>query len=120
MSVGLGLARLVVIVFGLFLFAAGAAVIAVARGEAIVSGLWLMIVGSVFVVATLVERIRYRSDAVDREGEPPGPGGGEPLGTRLEPRFQRTDEIFTDPTSGHLMRVWMDPSSGERRYVAEG
>jgi hypothetical protein len=31
-----------------------------------------------------------------------------------------TSEVFIDPTSGHRMRVVVDPASGERRYVAEG
>jgi hypothetical protein len=38
----------------------------------------------------------------------------------MEPRFQRTSEVFVDPTSGRRMRVWIDPGSGERRYRAEG
>ncbi|MFI5262314.1 MAG: hypothetical protein ACHQZR_07165 [Candidatus Limnocylindrales bacterium] len=31
-------------------------------------------------------------------------------------RFERTDEVFTDPTSGQLTRVWYDPVSGARDY----
>jgi hypothetical protein len=31
-------------------------------------------------------------------------------------RFQRTDEVFTDPTTGQLTRVWYDPGSGARDY----
>jgi len=38
---------------------------------------------------------------------------------QLEPRFRRTDERFVDPTSGHTMRVYVDPRTGERRYLAE-
>jgi hypothetical protein len=37
----------------------------------------------------------------------------------MEPRFQRTDELFADPTTSHVMRVWLDPATGERRYRAE-
>jgi hypothetical protein len=37
----------------------------------------------------------------------------------MEPRFQRTDERFIDPTTHREMRVWIDPNSGERRYRAE-
>ncbi len=82
------------------------------------SGLWATIVGIVLIVAAIIERSRYRSDEADRTAEPPGPGGGEPPGTRLDPRFTPTDEIFEDPTSGRQMRVWLDRASGERRYVA--
>ena len=31
-------------------------------------------------------------------------------------RFQRTDEVFTDPTTGQLTRVWYDQASGRRDY----
>jgi hypothetical protein len=29
---------------------------------------------------------------------------------------QPTDEVFTDPATGQTMRVWYDPSTGEREY----
>ena len=35
---------------------------------------------------------------------------------RREPRFQRTDEAFHDPSSGTVTRVHVDPNTGERRY----
>jgi hypothetical protein len=38
----------------------------------------------------------------------------------MEPRFRRTDEFFEDPTSRRRMRVWLDATTGERRYRAEG
>ena len=75
--------------------------------------------GLVLIVAALIERMRYRSVAADRTGDPAGRAGGEPPGTRLEPRFRRTDEVFADPTSGQRMRVWLDPANGDRRYVPE-
>ncbi len=34
--------------------------------------------------------------------------------------WQRTDEVFRDPSSGRLMRVWLDPIDGTRHYVPEG
>ena len=33
--------------------------------------------------------------------------------------WQRTDEVFRDPSSGRLMRVWVDPTDGIRHYVPE-
>ena len=75
--------------------------------------------GLAHIVGALVERVRYLSDATDRDRTPTGPAGGEPPGTPLESRFRRTDEVFVDPTSGQRTRVWIDPSSGERRYVSE-
>ncbi|WP_040949489.1 hypothetical protein [Gorillibacterium massiliense] len=32
------------------------------------------------------------------------------------PGFQRTDEIFIDPTTGIRQQVWFNPYSGERFY----
>jgi hypothetical protein len=33
--------------------------------------------------------------------------------------WQRTDEVFVDPTTNRRMRVWLDPVDGARHYVAE-
>ena len=115
----LGAARLLAIALGLTLLVAGLATIALGGGAASITGLWLVLIGGAFVVGTLIERVRYRSDSVDRAGAPTGRGGGEPPDASLEPRFRRSDEVFADPTSGLRMRVWIDPTSGERRYVAE-
>jgi hypothetical protein len=81
-------------------------------------GVWATIVGAAILIALVIERNRYRSDAADRSFERIGPGGGEPAGT-LEPRFRPTLETFVDPTSNQRMRVYLDARSGERRYVAE-
>ncbi|MDQ6724647.1 MAG: hypothetical protein M3066_00490 [Actinomycetota bacterium] len=34
--------------------------------------------------------------------------------------WRRTDEVFRDPSSGRLMRVWLDPADGSRHYVPDG
>ncbi len=73
--------------------------------------------GGVIIVAVVLERTRYRSEAAERMGLDPGPGGGEDR--TVDPRFRPTAEVFLDPTSGRLMRVWVDAGTGERRYVAE-
>jgi hypothetical protein len=92
---------------------------AVALGGSLsTGGLWVTILGAVVLVAVVLERQRYRSDEADRTFEPIGPGGGEP-GGQMEPRFRPTDERFVDPTTGHRMRVYVDPRTGERRYLAE-
>jgi hypothetical protein len=33
--------------------------------------------------------------------------------------WQRTDEVFRDPTTRRLMRVWVAPRDGSRHYVPE-
>jgi hypothetical protein len=69
------------------------------------------------LLAALIERIRYRSLAADGVGETHGPGGGE--FDVPGPPFSPTDERFVDPTTGVRMRVFVDPRTGDRRYVAE-
>jgi hypothetical protein len=80
-------------------------------------GAWLIIGGAILLVAVLIETGRYRSQQAERSKLAPGPGGGET--GPLEPRFQATAEVFVDPTSNRSMRVYVDASTGERRYVAE-
>jgi hypothetical protein len=119
MTPGFAGARLLVLLLGALCLIAGLAMLAFAGIGLTVLGIWAVVVGIALIVGALIERVRYRSEIADREGAPAGPGGGEPLDAPLEPRFQRTDEVFVDPTSGRRMRVWMDPRSGERRYRAE-
>ena len=33
--------------------------------------------------------------------------------------WDRTDEVFRDPSTGRVMRVWLDPVDGTRHYVPE-
>jgi hypothetical protein len=65
--------------------------------------LWVAVMGGVLIAAAIFEVGRYRAGA---------------SGDDLE-RFQRTDEVFVDPTTGVKTRVWFDPRSGERRYEPE-
>jgi hypothetical protein len=111
------LIRGLVLVAGLLLTVLGFGLIAVGA-EAALSGLWLVVMGGVLLIAGVLERTRYRSEAAERAMDPAGPGGGETAG-EVEPRFRPTDEVFVDPTSQRRMRVLLDVRSGERRYVAE-
>lgn len=38
---------------------------------------------------------------------------------RPEPGWRPTPERFVDPTTGRLMRVWVEPAGGARHYVAD-
>ncbi|MFL5779552.1 MAG: hypothetical protein ACJ761_11515 [Chloroflexota bacterium] len=96
---------------------AGGLVAAVAGGLGPVVALWLVGNGLFLVVVVLFERRRYRSEAADRRSA--AFAGDEPAGSD-EPRFRPTDEVFIDPTTQRRMRVLLDASTGERRYVAEG
>ena len=81
------------------------------------AGLWAAVAGGVVLVAVVLERARYRSEAAEGSTAEAGPGGGEPT-VPVAP-FHPTAEVFIDPTTGHRLRVYLDPASGERRYHAE-
>lgn len=111
--------RAALVVVGVVLMLAGIGVIAALPGGGALAGLQLVGFGAVLIVAVALERQRYRSSAAERSNAPTGPGGGEPVGAALESRFRPTTELFIDPTTGKKMRVLIDPTSGERRYIAE-
>ena len=110
--------RAVVLVVGVG-FMLGGLGLTLVDSSSVPPGLWLLVVGAVLTIVPLIERNRYRSAAAERDDLKPGPGGGETSETPLEPRFVPTTERFVDPTSGHAMRVLVDPRTGERRYVSE-
>jgi hypothetical protein len=110
--------RLFLVIIGAILLIGGLA--GIAAGPAVApTGVWAVIVGLVLIVGAIIERVRYRSDEAERTAAPHGPGGGEPADQPIDPRFRPTDERFEDPTTRQRMRVWADPTSGERRYVAD-
>jgi len=108
--------RLALVAIGAVLFIAGLALVA-GRDP---GGLSWVLTGGFLILVTVLERRRYRSEASERTNAAPGPGGGETAETPLETRFRPTAEVFDDPTTGHRMRVLVDPATGERRYLAEG
>lgn len=63
----------------------------------------LLIIAAVAVITAVAEPIY-------------GSAKGRPSGGS----WRATDERFVDPETGKLVTVWFDPSSGERRYVADG
>jgi hypothetical protein len=48
-----------------------------------------------------------------------GFGPDRPYQGRGEDGFVRTEELFIDPASGRMTRVYEDPTTGRRRYVVE-
>ncbi|MEP6681212.1 MAG: hypothetical protein ABJB65_07000 [Chloroflexota bacterium] len=76
--------------------------LAIAIGQ-VLGGAWTLLVGLAGVVAVLYEQRRY--------------GAERPLD--VDARFQPTDEVFVDPSTGRRMRVHIDPQTGERRYLPE-
>jgi hypothetical protein len=114
---GADLTRLLVLGGGLILTVIGLSLLGTGQGGG--AGLYPLFFGLALVVAAVIERVRYRSEEAERSTAAPGPGGGEPAGAELDPRFRATDERFIDPTTGVHMRVWLDPIRGERRYRVE-
>ena len=114
---GVTVIRVLAGAFGVLLMFAGIATAASPGG--IIAALPVFLGGAAIVVGVSIERMRYRSDTLDRDFPSVGPGGGEPPSEGVEPRFRPTEEVFVDPTTARRMRVLLDPSTGERRYVAE-
>jgi hypothetical protein len=108
--------RVVAFALGVVIFLGGLVAIS-AGGAAAISGVEAVVIGTVMMVASLIQRSGYRSEAAERSHAAPGRGGGED--GLIEPRFAPTTEVFVDPTSHVLMRVYEDPRTGERRYRAE-
>ena len=118
MTTGVSMVRVAMGVIGAIMLLGGLALVASGSPAVFVGALWLIPSGVVLLIVALLEVGRYRSQAAERGGSTAtGPGGGET--GPLETRFQRTDEVFVDPTTGVTMRVYMDAATGERRYVAE-
>lgn len=108
------------VVVGFLLMLVGLGIIAAVPAVGAWAGLQLVGFGAFLVVIVAIERHRYRSESAEHTNAPAGAGGGEPAGAQLESRFRPTAELFIDPTTGQRMRVLIDPSNGERRYIAEG
>ena len=82
---------------GVLVLAGGAALWA-ATGNPVI-----FIIGALAAVTSIVERTY-----------------GAPTRARPHAALRPTDERFVDPETGHLVTVWFDPITGERRYVADG
>jgi hypothetical protein len=89
--------RVLIFCFGGLMFLGG--LVAVSAGApAALSGIWSIAIGSVAMIAAVVQRGRYRSQAAERSHSDPGPGGGET--GFIEQRFLPSNEIFVDPATG--------------------
>jgi hypothetical protein len=90
--------RSAVIAVGALCFVGG--LIALATGlcpPAFVFVFW----GAILLLGTIYERFRYKPI----KSATPGAG------------WTRTDERFIDDETGQPVTVWLDPASGERKYV---
>jgi len=94
-------ARTLILALGALLLFGGTLLTVLTGG----GGIGLMIFGALMMTSVAIER-RY-----GRPGTPP----------RLEHSdWQLTNEKFIDDETGQALEVWMDPLTGERRYVPMG
>lgn len=92
--------RAVVLGIGFAGFLAGLVALAMhAFPPAAIFGFW----GALVVIGTIYERYRYKSPEAGR----PGPG------------WIVTSERFIDDETGKAVTVYLDPRTGERKYVTE-
>ena len=89
-------ARIAVLVLGGVLVGAGLLILPDG------AGLGPLLLGLVILLTSLFEG-RYRR--IDSAG---APAGGD---------WQPTGETFRDEESGHWVKVWFNPGTGERRYI---
>jgi uncharacterized membrane protein HdeD (DUF308 family) len=87
----------------------------VIAGACLAAGLWALIAGAfpatfvlvfwgaIILLSTIFERLRYKKIMA----QAPGPG------------WERTTERFIDDETGKPVTVYLEPLSGERRYVQE-
>jgi hypothetical protein len=117
----LGASRIIILFFSALSIVGGALLAVQFAGDGgVITGVILIVVGAGGVGAVVFERMRYKSDAEERSQVPSTmTAGGDPAGTRLPPSFRPTEERFVDPATGISMRVWYEPSSGERRYLPD-
>lgn len=67
--------------------------------HAYAASLYLLITGLVLTAGIMFERWRYAGTSKHGNG-----------------RWQKTDESFKDPVSGHSVEVYYNPQTGERHY----
>lgn len=65
----------------------------------------LIVLAVLFMVMVVIPFIRLLRDKRMRHPRPP----------HFE-EYERTDEVFTDPTTGLRQRVWFNAKTGERYY----
>jgi hypothetical protein len=89
--------RSILIAIGALAFLCGAVALYAGVDAAWVGVFW----GAIVVLSLVFERVRYKP--IERSA----PGSG----------WTKTQERFIDDKTGEAVTVWVDPSSGERKYV---
>ena len=67
---GIGIARLIVLVSGALLAIGGLLLIFLPGFGGSVAGIYMVLLGGALIVGALIERMRYRSEALDRSAPP--------------------------------------------------
>ena len=85
-------------------------------GANLVSALFLFVPGAVMIAAVFLERMRYRSLHAEQTGDGARAGRRRDRSARTAGSGPPTSGSWTR-RPGSPMQVWIDPSSGDRRYV---
>ena len=81
----------------------GGAVCLAAVADSAPLALWMIAAGLILLIGTLYEKVIYKPL------EPAAPGAG----------WERTGERFIDDKTGRPVTVYIEPRTGERKYVSE-
>lgn len=94
------LLRIILVIYALLIIIGGVTLLHYVRGTwwYILVTAYILINASVLFYGALFERKRYIQKSNTKEG------------------WQKTNERFTDPSTGKLMEVHYNPKTGERRY----
>lgn len=71
----------------------------------------------VYGAPTRAEARAVLDDLPPLPGTAKGRRGGHGQSAEVAPHWVATDEVFRDPVSRVVMRVWLDPTDGRRHYV---
>jgi hypothetical protein len=72
--------RALAFVLGLLMFLGGVATVSLGGPEGL-TGAWVILVGSAFMIGAVLQRSRYRPEVTERSNVDPGPGGARRAGS---------------------------------------
>ncbi len=108
---GLGILRGIMLALGGVALVGGLLLVLAGGTDGVASGIWLIVTGSVVLLAVVFERTR--TEASTRSGlRASRPGRRRGAGLAAGAAVPAPDEVFVDPTSRRRMRVWLDRSGG--------
>jgi len=108
---GLGILRGIMLALGGVALVGGLLLVLAGGTDGVASGIWLIVTGSVVLLAVVFERTRYRSEHAERTPRLPARAAARRRARRWS-RGSSPGRGLVDPTSRRRMRVWLDRSGG--------